>query len=94
VRLAAGRLELEGGDGEATLGEQAHTSATRTPSPSLTAENPVSGSAISVAATMTRRQPPRSTRSGRQHWYSPAAYLAAGQRRGCRSRLIAVTRPL
>jgi heme exporter protein A len=95
VRIEAGRLELEGGDGDALLGEQAHYLGHQDAlKPSLTvAENLEfwaryldGGAAVTTALDGVGLGAIASL---------PAAYLSAGQRRRLSiARLIAVERPL
>lgn len=98
IRPAAGRLELEGGDGEATIGEQAHYLGHQDAlKPSLTvAENLgfwthyLGGGDNADAATAALGAVGLGGIAG-----LPAAYLSAGQRRRLSiARLVAVPRPL
>jgi len=95
VRLTAGELSFEGGDGEATIGEQAHYLGHQDAlKPSLTvAENLdfwaryLDGGAPTTAALDAVGL------GGIAHL--PAAYLSAGQRRRLSiARLVAIERPL
>jgi heme exporter protein A len=95
VRLTAGRLEVEGGDGDATLAEQAHYLGHQDAlKPSLTVAENLDfwaryfdgGAAVAAALDAVGLGSIASL---------PAAYLSAGQRRRLSiARLIAVQRPL
>ena len=95
VRIEAGRLDLENGDGDATLGEQAHYLGHQDAlKPSLTVAENLDfwaryldgGAAIAAALDAVGLGSIASL---------PAAYLSAGQRRRLSiARLIAVERPL
>jgi heme exporter protein A len=95
VRPAAGRLELEGGDPDATLGEQAHYLGHQDPLKlSLTvAENlDFWGGYLDGGTNVTTALDAVGLASIAS---LPAAYLSAGQRRRLSiARLIAVSRPL
>lgn len=95
VRLTAGRLELEGGDGEATLGEQAHYLGHQDAlKPSLTvAENLDFWARYLDGGAATTPALDAVGLGGIAHL--PAAYLSAGQRRRLSiARLLAIARPL
>jgi len=96
VRAASGRLQLEGGGAEATIGEQAHYIGHQDAvKPSLTVHENLKfwtqylgagGAAIEAALEAVDLAPLTEL---------PAAYLSAGQRRRLSiARLIAVERPL
>jgi len=96
VRPTAGRLALEGGDSEMTIGEQAHYLGHQDAlKPSLSVGENLAfwadflgGSATKVAAALTAVGLDGLARL-------PAAYLSAGQRRRLSlARLIAVPRPI
>ena len=97
VRVAAGRLDLEGGDPELTIGEQAHYLGHQDAlKPSLSV-----GENLRFWSRLSRRQPP-SVYANRLRAVGldaladlPAAYLSAGQRRRLSiARLLAVKRPI
>jgi heme exporter protein A len=96
VRTAAGRLDLEGGDPELTIGEQAHYLGHQDAlKPSLSvAENLRFWSDFLGAHSAAVSEPLRSV--GLDTLADlPAAYLSAGQRRRLSiARLLAVKRPL
>jgi heme exporter protein A len=96
VRIAAGRLSLEGGDPELTVGEQAHyLGHLDALKPSLSVEENLRfWSAFLGAAAIDLKKPLRAV--GLDALADlPAAYLSAGQRRRLSiARLLAVERPL
>jgi heme exporter protein A len=95
VRLTDGRLELEGGDGEATIGEQAHYLGHQDAlKPSLTvAENLEFWARYLGGDAATAPALDAVGLGGIAHL--PAAYLSAGQRRRLSiARLVAIARPL
>ncbi|MPZ38169.1 MAG: heme ABC exporter ATP-binding protein CcmA [Rhizobiales bacterium] len=95
VRIAAGRIELEGGDGDANLGEQAHYLGHQDAlKPSLTvAENLEFWTRYLDGGAATAPALDAVGLGAIAHL--PAAYLSAGQRRRLSiARLISVERPL
>jgi heme exporter protein A len=96
VRIASGRLALDGGDGELTIGEQAHyLGHLDALKPALSvAENLQFWSAFLGTRTIDPSEPLRAV--GLEALADlPAAYLSAGQRRRLSiARLLAVKRPL
>ena len=97
VRLAQGRLSLEGGDPELTIAEQAHYLGHQDAlKPSLTVAENLRFWAGFLGAQAADIRPLRSTAVGLDGLADlPAAYLSAGQRRRLSiARLVAVKRPI
>ncbi len=96
VRIAAGRLALEGGDAEATIGEQAHyLGHLDALKPALTVRENLAFWAEFLSGTAGNVEPALDAVDLVPLADLPAAYLSAGQRRRLSiARLAAVKRPL
>jgi heme exporter protein A len=96
VRIAAGRLSLEGGDPELTVGEQAHyLGHLDALKPSLSVEENLRFWSAFLGSTAVDLNEPLRAVGLDALADLPAAYLSAGQRRRLSiARLLAVKRPL
>jgi heme exporter protein A len=96
VRLAGGRLALEGGDPELTIGEQAHYLGHQDAlKPSLSVRENLQFWAGFLGARVTDVDEPLAAAGLDALAELPAAYLSAGQRRRLSiARLLAVKRPI
>jgi heme exporter protein A len=96
VRIARGRLSLEGGDPELSLGEQAHyLGHLDALKPSLSVEENLRFWSAFLGATVSDLREPLRAVGLDALADLPAAYLSAGQRRRLSiGRLLAVKRPL
>lgn len=96
VRLADGKLSLEGGDPEASIGEQAHYLGHQDAlKPALSVAENLRFWAAYLGNTASDIEPALEAVALRPLASLPAAYLSAGQRRRLSiARLIAVKRPI